>query len=91
MSISSACVCLAPTENLRRVLGNRHLSAHRRLAIRSDLDANVSDMGGNLQKVYIFPPEPKHYQGLKLKVAIVGACLSGMSTAVELLDQGHEV
>ena len=36
----------------------------------------------------LFPPEPEHYRGPKLKVAIIGA---GMSTAVELLDQGHEV
>ncbi|KAL6513369.1 hypothetical protein OROGR_020855 [Orobanche gracilis] len=90
MSVSSASVCLVPTGNLRRVLGNRHVSAHRRLAIRSDLDANVSDMGVNAPKG-LFPPEPKHYQGPKLKVAIVGAGLAGMSTAVELLDQGHEV
>lgn len=39
----------------------------------------------------LFPPEPEHYRGPKLKVAIVGAGLAGMSTAVELLDQGHEV
>jgi len=39
----------------------------------------------------LFPPEPAHYRGPKLKVAIIGAGLAGMSTAVELLDQGHEV
>ena len=39
----------------------------------------------------LFPPEPATYTGPKLKVAIVGAGLAGMSTAVELLDQGHEV
>ncbi|KAL2942483.1 Zeta-carotene desaturase chloroplastic/chromoplastic [Bienertia sinuspersici] len=39
----------------------------------------------------LFPPEPKRYKGPKLKVAIIGAGLAGMSTAVELLDQGHEV
>jgi NADPH-dependent 2,4-dienoyl-CoA reductase/sulfur reductase-like enzyme len=39
----------------------------------------------------LFPPEPAKYTGPKLKVAIVGAGLAGMSTAVELLDQGHEV
>ncbi|KAH9688120.1 Zeta-carotene desaturase /chromoplastic [Citrus sinensis] len=38
----------------------------------------------------LFPPEPEHYGGPKLKVAIIGAGLAGMSTAVELLDQGHE-
>ncbi|KAH0973664.1 hypothetical protein GBA52_025820 [Prunus armeniaca] len=39
----------------------------------------------------LFPPEPEHYRGPKLKVAIIGAGLAGMSTAFELLDQGHEV
>lgn len=39
----------------------------------------------------LFPPEPVPYKGPKLKVAIIGAGLAGMSTAVELLDQGHEV
>jgi NADPH-dependent 2,4-dienoyl-CoA reductase/sulfur reductase-like enzyme len=39
----------------------------------------------------LFPPEPEHYRGPKLKVAIIGAGLAGMSTAAELLDQGHEV
>lgn len=39
----------------------------------------------------LFPPEPVQYKGPKLKVAIIGAGLAGMSTAVELLDQGHEV
>lgn len=39
----------------------------------------------------LFPPEPEKYNGPKLKVAIIGCGLAGMSTAVELLDQGHEV
>lgn len=39
----------------------------------------------------LFPPEPERYRGPKLKVAIIGSGLAGMSTAVELLDQGHEV
>ncbi|KAJ9185869.1 hypothetical protein P3X46_005452 [Hevea brasiliensis] len=61
--------------------------------VRSSLDSletNVSDMSVNAPKG-LFPPEPEHYKGPKLKVAIVGAGLAGMSTAVELLDQGHEV
>lgn len=39
----------------------------------------------------LFPPDPEPYKGPKLKVAIIGAGLAGMSTAIELLDQGHEV
>ncbi|XP_021803813.1 zeta-carotene desaturase, chloroplastic/chromoplastic-like [Prunus avium] len=60
------------------------------ICVRSSLDTNVSDMSVNAPKG-LFPPEPEHYRGPKLKVAIIGAGLAGMSTAVELLDQGHEV
>ncbi|TVU41364.1 hypothetical protein EJB05_14872 [Eragrostis curvula] len=62
----------------------------RHAVVRCSLDSNVSDMGVNAPKG-LFPPEPEHYRGPKLKVAIIGAGLAGMSTAVELLDQGHEV
>ncbi|OIW07145.1 hypothetical protein TanjilG_10118 [Lupinus angustifolius] len=58
--------------------------------VRCSLDSNVSDMSTNAPKG-LFPPEPERYRGPKLKVAIIGAGLAGMSTAVELLDQGHEV
>ncbi|KAL5701892.1 9,9'-di-cis-zeta-carotene desaturase [Ranunculus cassubicifolius] len=58
--------------------------------VLTSLDLNVSDMRNNAPKG-LFPPEPEHYRGPKLKVAIIGAGLAGMSTAVELLDQGHEV
>ncbi|BAF21059.1 zeta-carotene desaturase, chloroplastic/chromoplastic isoform X1 [Oryza sativa Japonica Group] len=60
------------------------------VGVRCSLDSNVSDMAVNAPKG-LFPPEPEHYRGPKLKVAIIGAGLAGMSTAVELLDQGHEV
>ncbi|KAL1211653.1 Zeta-carotene desaturase, chloroplastic/chromoplastic [Cardamine amara subsp. amara] len=62
----------------------------RRLCVSSSLDTDVSDMSVNAPKG-LFPPEPVPYKGPKLKVAIIGAGLAGMSTAVELLDQGHEV
>ncbi|XP_008813000.2 zeta-carotene desaturase, chloroplastic/chromoplastic isoform X1 [Phoenix dactylifera] len=62
----------------------------RPMTVRASLDIKVSDMGVNAPKG-LFPPEPEHYKGPKLKVAIIGAGLAGMSTAVELLDQGHEV
>ena len=41
----------------------------------------------------LFPDEPGNPAAgsPKLKVAIVGGGLAGLSTAVELLDQGHEV
>ncbi|VVA96500.1 unnamed protein product [Arabis nemorensis] len=70
------------------------LSVHplkpRRFHVTSSLDTDVSDMSVNAPKG-LFPPEPVQYKGPKLKVAIIGAGLAGMSTAVELLDQGHEV
>ncbi|CAB4274998.1 unnamed protein product [Prunus armeniaca] len=60
------------------------------VCVRSSLDTNVSDMGVNAPKG-LFPAEPEHYRGPKLKVAIIGAGLAGMSKAFELLDQCHEV
>ncbi|KAL0464201.1 UNVERIFIED_CONTAM: Zeta-carotene desaturase, chloroplastic/chromoplastic [Sesamum latifolium] len=94
---TAACLCFPPNRNFRiRSAGfcNRHYSSQfkgpPRLTIRADLESNVSDMRVNAPKG-LFPPEPEHYKGPKLKVAIIGAGLAGMSTAVELLDQGHEV
>ncbi|CAN4108629.1 unnamed protein product [Withania somnifera] len=72
------------------VFGGPRLLLTRKSLIRADLDSMVSDMSTNAPKG-LFPPEPEHYRGPKLKVAIIGAGLAGMSTAVELLDQGHEV
>ncbi|XP_057539146.1 zeta-carotene desaturase, chloroplastic/chromoplastic-like [Amaranthus tricolor] len=65
-------------------------NARRLWRVHCSLDSNVSDMSTNAPKG-LFPPEPECYKGPKLKVAIIGAGLAGMSTAVELLDQGHEV
>ncbi|KNA13549.1 hypothetical protein SOVF_115640 [Spinacia oleracea] len=66
------------------------LNVRRSWRIRCSLDSDVSDMSTNAPKG-LFPPEPERYKGPKLKVAIIGSGLAGMSTAVELLDQGHEV
>ncbi|XP_058754268.1 zeta-carotene desaturase, chloroplastic/chromoplastic-like isoform X2 [Vicia villosa] len=77
---------IVPTRSKRFM--KTHTYKLRRL--RCSLDSNVSDMSTNAPKG-LFPPEPEHYRGPKLKVAIIGAGLAGMSTAVELLDQGHEV
>ncbi|XP_057963498.1 zeta-carotene desaturase, chloroplastic/chromoplastic isoform X2 [Malania oleifera] len=82
-----------PQDTAGILLSGRHPISQlkpRRFGVRSSLDANVSDMSVNAPKG-LFPPEPEHYRGPKLKVAIIGAGLAGMSTAVELLDQGHEV
>ncbi|KAK6119171.1 hypothetical protein DH2020_047103 [Rehmannia glutinosa] len=90
-SFSSASLYFLPNGNFRIGSCNRHsYKRSRRLAIRSDLETDVSDMRVNAPNG-LFPPEPKLYRGPKLKVAIIGAGLAGMSTAVELLDQGHEV
>ncbi|XP_078429963.1 zeta-carotene desaturase [Wolffia australiana] len=66
------------------------ISRRRQRTVRSSLESRVADMSTNAPKG-LFPPEPEKYRGPKLKVAIIGAGLAGMSTAVELLDQGHEV
>ncbi|CAN4111252.1 unnamed protein product [Withania somnifera] len=72
------------------VFGGPRLLVTPKSVIRADLDSMVSDLSTNAPKG-LFPSEPEHYRGPKLKVAIIGAGLAGMSTAVELLDQGHEV
>ncbi|KAG6427277.1 hypothetical protein SASPL_111519 [Salvia splendens] len=93
MAASSASLCPPANGNrscFRIGSSAKQLNRVRRVTIRSDLDSNVSDMRTNAPKG-LFPPEPEHYRGPKLKVAIIGAGLAGMSTAVELLDQGHEV
>ncbi|KAA3472836.1 zeta-carotene desaturase, chloroplastic/chromoplastic [Gossypium australe] len=83
--MASASILFAATG-----LGSMVRVKSTRLFVKSSLDTNVSDMSVNAPKG-LFPPEPEHYRGPKLKVAIIGAGLAGMSTAVELLDQGHEV
>ena len=60
---------------------------------RSDV-GNVDDVGLKdvpLKSLYPEAPPPPAAGSPKLKVAIVGSGLAGLSTAVELLDQGHEV
>lgn len=60
---------------------------------RSDV-GNVNDVGlKDVPLRSLFPEEPKAPgpDSPKLKVAIVGSGLAGLSTAVELLDQGYEV
>lgn len=84
---SQSDVCGSSVSRRIVLLGNGNRKWRQ---IRSSLDTKVSDMGVNAPKG-LFPPEPEHYRGPKLKVAIIGAGLAGMSTAVELLDQGHEV
>ncbi|XP_031275399.1 zeta-carotene desaturase, chloroplastic/chromoplastic [Pistacia vera] len=81
---------LFPTTSVSGVRWSAAQVKGSRLCVRSSLDTDVSDMSVNAPKG-LFPPEPEHYRGPKLKVAIIGAGLAGMSTAVELLDQGHEV
>lgn len=93
---SSVCFMANSTAGIRgevawRSFSQQQLGKGQKVwCVRTSLDKNVSDMANNAPKG-LFPPEPEPYKGPKLKVAIVGAGLAGMSTAVELLDQGHEV
>ncbi|KAJ3708104.1 hypothetical protein LUZ61_011809 [Rhynchospora tenuis] len=80
--------CLGSVNSTAR--RNKGVRFSRVTPIQASLDTNVSDMRNNAPKG-LFPPEPELYRGPKLKVVIIGAGLAGMSTAVELLDQGHEV
>ncbi|GFZ02856.1 zeta-carotene desaturase [Actinidia rufa] len=96
--MATSSLCFPATSGLRTDVAGIVLSGRRRgtqlkpqrFDVRCSLDDKVSDMSVNAPKG-LFPPEPEYYQGPKLKVAIIGAGLAGMSTAVELLDQGHEV
>jgi len=60
---------------------------------KSDV-GNVNDVGLKdvpLKSLFPEAPPPPAAGAPKLRVAIVGSGLAGLSTAVELLDQGHEV
>ncbi|KAL4421307.1 hypothetical protein ABPG75_010598 [Micractinium tetrahymenae] len=60
---------------------------------KSDV-GNVNDVGLKdvpLRSLFPEEPAPPRADAPKLKVAIVGSGLAGLSTAVELLDQGYEV
>ncbi|KAH9754153.1 Zeta-carotene desaturase [Citrus sinensis] len=81
---------LFPATSVTGVTWSRVQVKGPRFRVRASLDANVSDMSVNAPKG-LFLPEPEHYRGPKLRVAIIGAGLAGMSTAVDLLDQGHGV
>ncbi|KAK9866854.1 hypothetical protein WJX84_000804 [Apatococcus fuscideae] len=59
-----------------------------------NLVSNVSEVGirdAPLKPLFPDEPPPPKEGAPKLKVAIIGCGLAGLSTAVELVDQGHEV
>ncbi|KAK9844988.1 hypothetical protein WJX74_009312 [Apatococcus lobatus] len=59
-----------------------------------NLVSNVSEVGirdAPLKPLFPDEPPPPKEGSPKLRVAIVGCGLAGLSTAVELVDQGHEV
>ncbi|OAY72972.1 Zeta-carotene desaturase, chloroplastic/chromoplastic [Ananas comosus] len=81
MAIASCSSAFVPaTSMVRRPKPPRSV-----VAVRSSLDNNVSDMSVNAPKG-LFPPEPEHYRGPKLRVAIIGSGLAGMSTAVDIYE-----
>ncbi|KAH9688100.1 Zeta-carotene desaturase /chromoplastic [Citrus sinensis] len=73
---------LFPATSVTGVTWSRVQVKDPRFRVRASLDTNVSDMSVNAPKG-LFLPEPEHYRGPKLKVAIIGAGLAGMSTAVD--------
>ncbi|KAH9754187.1 Zeta-carotene desaturase [Citrus sinensis] len=73
---------LFPATSVTGVTWSRVQVKDPRFCVRASLDTNVSDMSVNAPKG-LFLPEPEHYRGPKLKVAIIGAGLAGMSTAVD--------
>ncbi|KAH9754125.1 Zeta-carotene desaturase [Citrus sinensis] len=75
---------LFPATSVTGVTWSRVQVKDPRFGVRASLDTNVSDMSVNAPKG-LFLPEPEHYRGPKLKVAIIGAGLAGMSTAVDLM------
>ncbi|KAH9688084.1 Zeta-carotene desaturase [Citrus sinensis] len=74
---------LFPATSVTGVTWSRVQVKDPRFRVRASLDTNVSDMSVNAPKG-LFLPEPEHYRGPKLKVAIIGAGLASMSTAVDL-------
>lgn len=70
--------------------GRKNSGSKKTFLTKSSIMDYVSDMGRAAPKG-LFPPDPSPYQGPPLRVAIVGGGLAGMSTAVELLEQGHQV
>ncbi|EIE25948.1 zeta-carotene desaturase [Coccomyxa subellipsoidea C-169] len=66
---------------------------YRLMNVRPTLKPGVDDVGlKDAPLRSLFPEIPNIAPGApKLKVAIVGSGLAGLSTAVELLDQGYEV
>ncbi|KAH9688082.1 Zeta-carotene desaturase [Citrus sinensis] len=73
---------LFPATSVTGVTWSRVQVKDPRFRVRASLDTNVSDMSVNAPKG-LFLPEPEHYRGPKLKVAIIGAGLASMSTAVD--------
>lgn len=79
-----------------RVAVSRHSSVrtHAAAAPTSSNVGNVESVGLKdvpLKSLFPDAPPPPGPNAPKLKVAIVGSGLAGLSTAVELLEQGHEV
>ncbi|XP_052298360.1 uncharacterized protein LOC102616177 isoform X2 [Citrus sinensis] len=66
---------LFPATSVTGVTWSRVQVKDPRFRVRASLDTNVSDMSVNAPKG-LFLPEPEHYRGPKLKVAIIGAGLA---------------
>eukprot|EP00798_Chlamydomonas_sp_ICE-L_P014105 gene14105-20062_t len=67
----------------------RVVKANGKATVKDVLDVGLKD--APLKSLFPNSPPPPVPGAPKLKVAIIGGGLAGLSTAVELLDQGHEV
>lgn len=82
-------VARAQRARFNRTVRSQAVQAPTKSDVRNVNDVGLKDVP--LRSLFPEEPAPPRADAPKLKVAIVGSGLAGLSTAVELLDQGYEV